>query len=76
VDVVADNFGRVFPELRERKEAIITTLRAEEENFNKTLDRGIEVFEKVCVFSSGRSFRGMKHSNSTILTASLLISQN
>ncbi len=45
VDVVAGNFGRVFSELRERKEAIITTLRAEEENFNKTLDRGITLFE-------------------------------
>ena len=56
VDVVVDNFGRVFPEVRERKQAIITTLRAEEENFNKTLDRGIEVFEKVSVFSPGKKF--------------------
>jgi alanyl-tRNA synthetase len=35
-----------FPELGERAELIEKTLRAEEESFNKTLDRGIELFTR------------------------------
>jgi len=53
VDVVAENFGHVFPELRQRKQAINTTLRAEEESFNRTLDRGIELFDKYVDISYG-----------------------
>jgi alanyl-tRNA synthetase len=43
VDGVAANLGVVFPELRERRQAIIAALRAEEESFNRTLDRGIDL---------------------------------
>jgi alanyl-tRNA synthetase len=46
-DVVAANFGDVFPELRREKARIETHLKAEEESFNRTLDRGIEIFEEV-----------------------------
>ncbi len=38
--------GSFFPELKEREELIIKTLRSEEESFNKTLDRGIELFNR------------------------------
>jgi alanyl-tRNA synthetase len=47
VEVVVAQFGEVFPELRRRQSVIETTLRAEEEHFNKTLDRGLELFEQV-----------------------------
>jgi alanyl-tRNA synthetase len=47
VGVVADNSGDVFPEVRHRRKKIESTLKAEEESFNKTLDRGIEMFEQV-----------------------------
>src|ERR1017187_5087887 len=56
VDVVAENFGHVFPELRHNKAKIQTILRGEEENFNRTLDRGIDFFEKVFVFTTGQVF--------------------
>lgn len=46
VDVVAQTMGGSFPEIRNHKEQIQTTLRAEEESFNRTLDRGIELFQK------------------------------
>ncbi len=46
VDVVVDNFGDVFPEFRRRQEKIRANLKAEEESFNKTLDRGIELFSQ------------------------------
>jgi alanyl-tRNA synthetase len=44
VDVVAANFGDVFPELRRNKAKIQSNLKAEEESFNRTLDRGIDRF--------------------------------
>ncbi len=47
VDVVADNFGDVFPEVRRNMARIEKALHAEEESFNRTLDRGIELFEQV-----------------------------
>ncbi|MGA2220715.1 MAG: alanine--tRNA ligase [Verrucomicrobiia bacterium] len=43
-DVVADNFGDVFPEVRRNKAKIQQTIKAEEESFNRTLDRGIDQF--------------------------------
>src|SRR5689334_16860270 len=45
VDVLADTMGDVFPEIRTRKQQVQDTILIEEEAFNKTLDRGIELFE-------------------------------
>ncbi len=45
VDVLAQTMGGVFPELRARQNLIKDTLRREEEGFNKTLDKGIALFE-------------------------------
>jgi len=47
VDVLADNMGEVFPELREKKSYIKKVIKAEEESFNVTLDRGIELFDEL-----------------------------
>src|SRR5262249_38327373 len=46
VDVVARTMGDVFPEVRAQQSKIKETIRREEEAFNKTLDRGIELFER------------------------------
>jgi alanyl-tRNA synthetase len=46
VSVLADNMGQVFPEIRARQEHVEEVIQREEEAFNKTLDRGIEMFEK------------------------------
>jgi alanyl-tRNA synthetase len=45
VDVLAQTMGDVFPELRVRQNLIKDMLRREEEGFNKTLDKGIALFE-------------------------------
>src|SRR5436853_1988236 len=45
-DVLVRTMSDVFPELRQRRTAIKETLRREEEGFNKTLDKGIELFER------------------------------
>ncbi len=37
--------GDVFPELRENQTHIKETLKREEESFNRTLDKGIALFE-------------------------------
>jgi|UniRef100_UPI003782D91C alanyl-tRNA synthetase len=47
VDVLAQHMGDVFPELRTKKEQVKAVLKLEEEAFNRTLDRGIALFDKV-----------------------------
>src|SRR5260221_14270646 len=47
VDVLADTMGDVFPEIRVKKKQVQETIRTEEEAFNKTLDKGIEVFNAI-----------------------------
>ena len=47
VDVVSDKFSGVFPELNEKREFVKTIIKSEEESFNITLDRGLELFFEV-----------------------------
>ncbi len=49
VDVVAKTMGDVFPEVRAKQTTIRETIRREEEAFNKTLDRGTELFANAIV---------------------------
>lgn len=46
-DTLADTYGDAFPELRTNRDRVEKMLKAEEESFNRTLDRGIELFEQV-----------------------------
>jgi alanyl-tRNA synthetase len=46
VNVLEKTMGDVFPELVSRSGTIIETIRREEEGFNRTLDRGIELFDR------------------------------
>jgi alanyl-tRNA synthetase len=45
VDVVAKTMGDVFPEVRTQQSKIKETIHREEQAFNRTLDRGIEIFQ-------------------------------
>jgi len=45
VDVIAQTMGDVFPEVPGSQERIKETIQRDEESFNRTLDRGIEMFE-------------------------------
>jgi len=47
VDVLAETMGDVFPEAIEKKDYVKKVIKAEEESFNATLDRGIELFDEV-----------------------------
>ncbi|MDE0859964.1 MAG: alanine--tRNA ligase [Akkermansiaceae bacterium] len=54
VDTLVSEFGNVFPEIGTRAATVKETLANEEENFNKTLDRGMTLFETVAA-TSGRA---------------------
>ncbi|HRJ71076.1 MAG TPA: alanine--tRNA ligase, partial [Terrimicrobiaceae bacterium] len=45
VPVLAREMGSVFPELRAKQKHVEEVLKREEESFNRTLDKGIELFE-------------------------------
>ncbi len=45
VDVLGATMSDVFPELRTKQQLVRDTLRREEESFNRTLDKGIALFE-------------------------------
>ncbi|MCW8804704.1 MAG: alanine--tRNA ligase, partial [Ignavibacteriaceae bacterium] len=47
VDVLIQTMGDIFPEIKEKKEYVQKVIRGEEESFNATLDRGIELFEEI-----------------------------
>jgi alanyl-tRNA synthetase len=46
VGVLADTMGHVFPESAAKQKHVEEVIRLEEEAFNKTLDRGIELFNE------------------------------
>ncbi|NBB79488.1 MAG: alanine--tRNA ligase [Verrucomicrobia bacterium] len=46
VDTLVAEFGGVFPEIESRAEAVREVLATEEESFNRTLDRGLDIFEE------------------------------
>ncbi len=47
VDTLVKTMGDVFPEIKDKKNYVKKIIKAEEESFNATLDRGIELFEKI-----------------------------
>ncbi len=60
VDTLVAEFSHIFPEIKSRAEVIKETLATEEESFNKTLDRGMEKFEKAAdgkIFPSEDAFQ-------------------
>ena len=61
VDVVAKTMGDVFPEVRARQSVIKAIIRREEESFNKTLDKGLELFdgEVARILGSARGSRAV-----------------
>jgi alanyl-tRNA synthetase len=53
VDVLVATMGDVFPEVRTKQQLVRDTLRREEEAFNKTLDKGIALFEAEAANGAG-----------------------
>lgn len=59
VDTLVKTLGDVFPELKEKQNFITKVIKAEEESFNVTLDRGIELFSEL--------IEGLKRDNLTVI---------
>jgi alanine--tRNA ligase len=68
VDVLAETMGDVFPEIRARKKQVQETIQREEEAFNKTLDRGITMFEDAAslIKTGVPAYQEVPNSNRTI----------
>ncbi|MBK8551438.1 MAG: alanine--tRNA ligase [Ignavibacteria bacterium] len=47
VDTVVENFGEAYPEIIEKKDFTKEVIKAEEESFQITLDKGIKLFNEV-----------------------------
>ncbi|UCH66936.1 MAG: alanine--tRNA ligase [Ignavibacterium sp.] len=47
VDSLVETMGEVFPEIVKKREFVKKIIKAEEESFNITLDRGIELFDEI-----------------------------
>jgi alanyl-tRNA synthetase len=47
VDILVETMSNIFPEIKEKQEFIKKIIKIEEENFNRTLDRGIELFDNI-----------------------------
>jgi alanyl-tRNA synthetase len=47
VDTLVKTMSYVFPEIKDKKNYVKKIIKAEEESFNVTLDRGIDLFEEV-----------------------------
>src|SRR6266496_1289748 len=58
VDVVAKTMSDVFPEVRKNQKASKDVIRREEEAFNKTLDKGIQIFEERVLIKESVDPRG------------------
>jgi alanyl-tRNA synthetase len=59
VHAVVDSMGKQFVEITQRQSYIERVVRGEEESFNATLDRGLEIFESVVKrIGSSRVFPG------------------
>ncbi|MDG2253933.1 MAG: alanine--tRNA ligase [Opitutaceae bacterium] len=44
---VVEQLGHVFPELEKQKDIVQKIIKSEEDSFSKTLDRGLQLFEKI-----------------------------
>ncbi len=55
VEIVVETLGGVFPELVQQQSKVKEVLRAEEVAFNKTLDRGIQLFNDEVASLEGRT---------------------
>ncbi|MFQ6605731.1 MAG: alanine--tRNA ligase [Fidelibacterota bacterium] len=58
VSIVGDMLGEDYPEIIDRRKHVENVIKAEEESFNKTLDRGLGHFERIISHLEGRQIPG------------------
>ncbi|MBW6515351.1 MAG: alanine--tRNA ligase [Candidatus Cloacimonetes bacterium] len=57
-DNVIHIMGDTYPELKEKEVYIKTVIKAEEERFNETLDKGLEKFAEICKTAQNNTITG------------------
>jgi alanyl-tRNA synthetase len=58
VDPVIEIMSESFPELKGKEAYLKMVIKAEEERFNATLDKGLEIFDQICANSTGKVIPG------------------
>ncbi len=58
VPVVIEQMGEAFGEIKKSRDFLCAALTAEEESFNRTLDRGIEIFNSAAEKATGKTIFG------------------
>ena len=56
--VLIEQMGEAFPEIKDRQEFVATVLTSEEESFNRTLDRGIDLFANAAANAKENTISG------------------
>ena len=60
VDVLANQMGDFFPEIRKQQVLVINVIREEEASFLRTLDQGLQLLDKVIADTKGKQVDGAK----------------
>ncbi|WP_353078362.1 alanine--tRNA ligase [Flavobacterium sp.] len=60
VEVLANQMGEFFPEIKSQQQLVTNVIREEETSFLKTLEQGIQLLENVMVNTSGKEVSGEK----------------
>jgi alanyl-tRNA synthetase len=60
VEVLANQMGEFFPEIKSQQQLVTNVIREEEASFLRTLDQGLQLLDKVVVETSGKEVSGAK----------------
>lgn len=60
VEVLANQMGEFFPEIKSQQQLVTNVIREEEASFLRTLEQGIQLLENVMVNTSGKDVSGEK----------------
>lgn len=60
VEVLADQMGEFFPEIKSQQTLVTNVIREEEASFLRTLDQGLQLLERVVAETSGKEVLGAK----------------
>ncbi|WP_298394514.1 alanine--tRNA ligase [Flavobacterium sp.] len=60
VEVLANQMGEFFPEIKSQQQLVTNVIREEEASFLRTLDQGLQLLDKVVVETSGTEVSGAK----------------
>jgi alanyl-tRNA synthetase len=60
VEVLANQMGEFFPEIKSQQKLVTNVIREEEASFLRTLEQGIQLLENVMVNASGKEVSGEK----------------